>query len=328
MFENFKKSSFLKNDLGELENYIKNFVSGSNGILMETLSNTLLAGGKRIRPLLFLICAKGENYNISRLIPAAAAIEFLHTASLIHDDIIDKSLIRRGQKTIHNIYDKDTARYVGDYLFTYSFYILNTYNNFKILRETSEASQLLVFGEFDQIKTKKILDQNEETYIEKINEKTSSLFKLSCVIGGILSGSNDEDIENLRKFGQYLGIAFQINDDLIDINIKTSEGKPDKLHGNDIRQGNITLPLIYTLKNKKFKAEIENIIGNDANIDDEKANRIISLIYKTNAVKIATKKIYYYLNEAKKIVKKINNTERRNGLVEICNLLLSYSKKI
>ncbi|MCL5771170.1 MAG: polyprenyl synthetase family protein [Actinobacteria bacterium] len=327
MFGNFKKSFFLKNDLEELEKYIKDFVYGFNGILRETLSNTLLAGGKRIRPALFLICAKSENYDIKRLIPAAAAIEFLHTASLIHDDIIDKSLLRRGKKTIHNIYDKDTARYVGDYLFTYAFYILNTYNDYKILREISETSQLLVFGEFDQIKTKKILDQNEETYLEKINEKTSSLFKLSCVLGGILSGSSDEDIENLRRFGQYLGIAFQINDDLIDINIKTSEEKPDKLHGNDIRQGNITLPLIYTLKNKKIKAEIKNIIGSNVLIDEEKANKIISLIYKTNAIKIATRKIYYYLNEAKKIVKKINNTERKNGLIEICNLLLNYSKK-
>jgi len=327
MLENFIKSSFLKNDLVELENYIKNFVSGLNGILKETLSNTLLAGGKRIRPSLFLISVKGNNYNIRNLIPAAAAIEFLHTASLIHDDIIDKSLLRRGKKTIHNIYDKNTARYVGDYLFTYAFYILNTYNNYKILREISEASQLLVFGEFDQIKTKKILDQNEETYLEKINEKTSSLFKLSCVLGGILSGSSDEDIKNLRRFGQYLGIAFQINDDLIDISTKTTEGEPDKLHGNDIRQGNITLPLIYTLKNKKIKAEIENIIGNDVLIGEEKANKIISLIHKTNAIKIATLKIYYYLNEAKKIVKKINNTERKDGLIEICNLLLNYSKK-
>ena len=133
MFENFKKSFFLKNDLEELEKYIKDFVYGFNGILRETLSNTLLAGGKRIRPALFLICAKSENYNIKRLIPAAAAIEFLHTASLIHDDIIDKSLLRRGKKTIHNIYDKDTARYVGDYLFTYAFYILTSYNNYKIL---------------------------------------------------------------------------------------------------------------------------------------------------------------------------------------------------
>lgn len=327
MFENFKKSLFLKNDLEELENYIKRFVSDFDGILQEALSNTLLAGGKRIRPALFLICAKNEKYDVKYLIPAAAAIEFLHTASLIHDDIIDKSLLRRGRKTIHNIYDKDTARYVGDYLFIYSFFLLNTYRNSKILREMSDTSQLLVIGEFDQIKTKKILDQSEATYIEKINEKTSSLFKLSCVLGGILSGSSDNDIENLRKFGGYLGIAFQINDDLIDININKPKEKLDKPMGNDIRQGNVTLPLIYALKNKNFKEKIESLIDNSEAIDDDRAKRIISMIYETDAIKLSRQKIYFYLKEAKKVIKLINCPGRKNGMIEICDFLLNSIEK-
>lgn len=327
MFENFKKSLFLKNDLEELENYIKGFVSDFDGILQEALSNTLLAGGKRIRPALFLICAKNEKYDVKYLIPAAAAIEFLHTASLIHDDIIDKSLLRRGRKTIHNIYDKDTARYVGDYLFTYSFFLLNTYRNSKILREMSDTSQLLVIGEFDQIKTKKILDQSEATYIEKINEKTSSLFKLSCVLGGILSDSSDDDIENLRKIGGYLGIAFQINDDLIDININKPKEKLDKPVGNDIRQGNVTLPLIYALKNKNFKEKIESLIDNSETTDDDRAKRIISMIYETDAIKLSRQKIYFYLKEAKKVIKLINCPGRKNGLIEICDFLLNSIEK-
>lgn len=330
MFENFKKSFFLERDLKELENYINNFVSGFNGILKEALLNTLLAGGKRIRPALFLICAKNEKYDVKFLTPAAAAIEFLHTASLIHDDIIDNSFLRRGKKTIHNIYDKDTARYVGDYLFTYSFYLLNNYRNHKILREMSETSQFLVIGEFDQIKTKKILDQSEEIYLEKINKKTSSLFKLSCVLGGILSGSIDEDIENMRRFGRYLGIAFQINDDLIDINMGKPEYKLDKPIGNDIRQGNVTLPLIYALRNKKFKDQIMNMIPdiNNRVVDDGKADKIISMIYETDAVKMTRRKIYFYLNEAKKVIKLIRGNERKNGLIEICDFLLNSVERI
>lgn len=327
MFENFKKSLFLKNDLKELENYLNSFVSNFDGIFGEALSNTLLAGGKRIRPALFLICAKNERYDIKNLIPAAAAIEFLHTASLIHDDIIDKSLLRRGKKTIHNIYDKDTARYAGDCLFTYSFFILNTYHNNSILREMSDTSQLLVIGELDQIKTKKILGQSEEMYLSKINEKTSSLFKLSCVLGGILSGSNNDDIENMRKFGGCLGIAFQINDDLIDININKPKEKLDKPIGNDIIQGNITLPLIYALKNKKFRKSIEDLIGDSGPIDYSRANAIISMIYKTDAINLSRQKIKYYLNEAKKIIKQINGAERKKGLIEICDFLLNTIEK-
>ena len=327
MFENFKKSLFLKNDLKELENYLNSFVQDFEGIFQEALSNTLLAGGKRIRPALFLICAKNENYDIKNLVPAAAAIEFLHTASLIHDDIIDKSLLRRGKKTIHNIYDKDTARYAGDCLFTYSFYILNSYQDYRILREMSETSQLLVIGEFDQIKTKKILDQSEEMYFAKINEKTSSLFKLSCVLGGILSGSNNDDIENMRKFGGYLGIAFQINDDLIDININKPKEKQNKPIGNDIMQGNITLPLIYALKNRKYRGKIEDLAGEGGPIDYEKANEIINMIYKTDAVNLSRQKIRQNLSEAKKVIRQINGAERKNGLIEICDFLLNTIEK-
>lgn len=325
MFENFKKILFLKTDLAKLENYIKSFASQSDGILQQTLSNTLLAGGKRIRPALFLICAKNEYYDLNYLIPAAAAIEILHTASLIHDDIIDNSLLRRGKKTIHNIYDKDTARYVGDYLFTYSFYLLNGYKNHKILREMSDTSQFLVIGEFNQIKTKKVFDQSEDIYLEKINEKTSSLFKLSCVLGGMLSNSSDSDIENMKKFGGYLGVAFQINDDLIDININKPEDKLDKPIGNDIRQGNVTLPLIYALKNKKVKDKIKKALIDDNNmaVNNGRIMEIINMIYETDAVRMTKQKINFYLNEAKKVIKFIHGSERKNGLLEICDFLLN-----
>ena len=333
MLNNFKKSFFLNNEfkeiLKELENYLQNFVSGFDGILKETFSNAILSGGKRIRPTLFLICAQNENHdNTDYIIPAAAAIEFLHTASLIHDDIIDKSLYRRGKTTIHNIYDKDIARYVADYLFTYAFYILNSYNNYQILKEISQTAQLLVFGEFDQIKTKKLLDQDEELYFKKINEKTASLFSFSCVIGGILSNLNNEDIEKLRKFGKYLGFAFQINDDLIDINIKTEKVGYDKPHGNDLKQGNITLPLIYALKNKEIKEEVKKVIENNEAINEENTGKIINLIYKTNSIKIVKRKIYYYINEAKKIIKNLSNFKNKDKLFEICDILLNYSKSV
>ncbi|MDD5659209.1 MAG: polyprenyl synthetase family protein [Actinomycetota bacterium] len=330
MFEKFKKVLFLKKDLDGLEDYIKDFVSNFDGILRKTLSDTLLAGGKRIRPALFFICAKNEKYDVKYLTPAAAAIEILHTASLIHDDIIDNSLLRRGKKTIHNVYDKDTARHVGDYLFTYSFYLLNRYHDNRILKEISETSKLLVIGEFDQIKTKKILWQSEDVYLEKINKKTSSLFKLSCVLGGLLSGSSDSDIENMRKFGSYLGIAFQINDDLIDVSMDKSGHKFDKPIGNDIKQGNVTLPLIYALKNTKFKEKIRDVFyANTGNtvINDKIAHNIISLINETGAVEMVRQKIYFYLNKARKVTKLIHGSERKSGLAEICDFLLSSVEK-
>ncbi len=326
MFENFKRTKFLKKDLKTLNNYIKNVAGSFDYPLDKILGETLLAGGKRLRPALFLICARTDKYKIDYFLPAAAGIEMLHTASLVHDDIIDNSMLRRGKKTIHSLYDKDTARYVGDYLFTYAFYLLNSYFNHLIHKEMSDTSQSLVAGEFDQLKTRSLLEQSEEIYLKKINEKTSSLFKLSCVLGGVLSDSKKDDIEKMRKFGGLLGLAFQINDDLIDINIYKSADKIDKPVGNDLKQGNITLPVIYALKDKKIGSDLRELLELD-NFSEQNIYTILKLINGSKAIEAVREKIFYYLGRAKKIAGEIDGDERRAGLLEVCEYLsLSVEK--
>jgi heptaprenyl diphosphate synthase len=307
---------FLKKDIAKLEAYFQEFADSLDGILRETVKNTLIVGGKRIRPALFLICARNENYDIDYLLPAAASIEIIHTASLIHDDIIDKSILRRGKKTIHNTYDKDTAKFVGDYLFTHTFSLLNNYKNREILEEMSSAAQNLVKGEFDQLKTKKNLNQNEQIYFDKIKEKTASLFKISCALGGILSKSSAKDIENMRNYGEYVGISFQINDDLIDIDISNSAIKVGKPVGNDLRQGNITLPLIYALRDSKFKKVAESILSKDS-IDDNDIKTIFEMLTQTDAIKTAKDTFSFYLRKAGEIVSSIEGIERREGLTQL-----------
>ncbi|MFC2159600.1 polyprenyl synthetase family protein [Actinomycetota bacterium] len=301
-----------------LEDYFKEFTSGLDGVLKKTVKNTLLAGGKRIRPGLFFICAKDKDFNIEYLIPAAASIEIIHTASLIHDDIIDNSLLRRGRKTIHNIYDKDTAKFVGNYLFTQTFSLLNKYNNPEILKEMSIAAQNLVRGEFDQIKTKKELGQGERIYFKKINEKTSSLFKVSCALGGMLSGSTRTEVEKMRRFGQYLGISFQINDDLLDIDerkISQNIGKPT---GNDIRQGNITLPIIYALRNRRFKKEMGDLFTKEE-IKNKDINKLLTILPETGAIEHARSRLNFYLGKAKEIAGSLRSEQKKEGLLKVCN---------
>jgi heptaprenyl diphosphate synthase len=316
--KNSESFSFLKQDLEKLEKYLADFSDGLDGILRETVKNTLVAGGKRIRPALFLICARNENYDIDYLLPAAASIEIIHTASLIHDDIIDKSILRRGRKTIHKAYDKDTAKFVGDYLLTHTFYILNTYGNLRLLDEMSKAAQNLVKGEFDQLKTKRNLKQDEEIYLEKIKEKTASLFKVSCTLGGILSESSEVDIENMKKFGEYLGISFQINDDLIDLDANKTPVKIGKPVGNDIKQGDLTLPLIYALQDKEFKKKAAQLLTKD-NINENDVSIILAFLEKTEALDTARNKFFYYLRKAEEIVSSIAGQERKEGLVQVCN---------
>src|SRR4030042_606770 len=248
---------FLKKDIAKLEAYLLEYADSLDGILSETVKNTLIVGGKRIRPALFLICARNENYNIDYLLPAAASIEIIHTASLIHDDLIDKWILRRGRKTN--------------------------------------------------------LNQDEQVYFEKIKEKTASLFRISCVLGGILSKSSQKDIDNMRNFGEYAGISFQINDDLIDIDISNSAIKVGKPVGNDLKQGDITLPLIYALKNIKFKKVAESILCQD-NISDNDIKAIFEMLMQTGAIEIAKDKFSFYLEKAAEIVNSIEGEERREGL--------------
>lgn len=319
--------NFLRSGLDRLEQYLEDYSETLEGILKETVKNTLIAGGKRIRPSLFLICAKNENYDIDYLLPAAASIEIIHTASLIHDDIIDKSILRRGRRTIHNTYDKDTAKFVGDYLFTQSFSLLNSYSNAEIVEEMSKAAQLLVKGEFDQLKTKKNFYQNEKIYFEKIFEKTSSLFKVSCTLGGILSGSSQTDIKNMEKFGEYIGISFQINDDLIDVDINNSPDGVGKPVGNDIKQGDITLPFIYAFNDVSFRSRIKSLMRKDS-LSDTDMQSILKLLTDTGAIAKTREKFYSYLGMAREAAGLIDGSERKEGLIKVCDYIMQGSEKV
>ncbi|MGM0365149.1 MAG: polyprenyl synthetase family protein [Actinomycetota bacterium] len=321
MLDEFKVFGFLKEDIQKLEQYLQGFARGLDGILQEGITNTLLAGGKRIRPALFFISARNKKYDIDYLLPAAASIEIIHTASLIHDDIIDKSELRRGKKTIHSIYDNDTAKYIGNYLFTHTFSLLNSYSQPRILSEMSYAAENLVKGEFNQLKKHKKLNQDEDYYFNMINEKTSSLFKASCALGGMLSGSTKADIDKLRSFGQLLGTAFQINDDLLDIGVnrKGSIGKPI---GNDIRQENVTLPVIYALKDPELKDSVKRILGK-ANKSEKDISLMLDMINRTGAVNTAKAKFESYLARAQKAVDSIGGQQRREGLLKILDYFKS-----
>ncbi|MBN1299195.1 MAG: polyprenyl synthetase family protein [Actinobacteria bacterium] len=321
---------FLKKDLDRLELALEEFTNGLEGILQKTVKNTLNAGGKRLRPLLFFICAANERYNIDYLMPAALSIEMMHTASLIHDDIIDKAIFRRGRETVYYKYGKDTAKFVGDFLFTHTFSLLNSYHEPVIMKEMSDAAKMLVKGEFDQLKTKNNFLQNEDVYFEKIREKTSALFALSCALGGVLSNSDKEDIENMKKFGEYIGISFQINDDLIDVDTDTFSGsglsskKSGKPAGNDLRQGNITLPFIYALENAAFKKEVMPLMLKKY-LSDSDIKKIFKIILKTDAILKTKEKSRQYLLQARETAKLINGQVRKKGLLGVCDYIMSES---
>ena len=212
--------------------------------LVEPALGVLTSEGKRLRPLLVVLCARMGEPDRGDLLRAATAIEVLHTASLIHDDIVDKAEHRRGEPTTVARYGRETAIAAGDYLFAAAFSELAEIEDPRLVRAFSEASEGLAAGELEQYRASGAT-VDVEAYLEHIRKKTAGLFKAACVAGGSLGGLSLRQIDSLATYGQALGIAFQMSDDIMDL-----VGKPGLMGkgiGTDLAEGTMTLPVIFAL---------------------------------------------------------------------------------
>jgi geranylgeranyl pyrophosphate synthase len=213
--------------------------------LVEPTFGALTSGGKRLRPLLLVLCAEMGEPERGDLLRAATAIEILHTATLIHDDIVDKAESRRGMPTSVARYGREIAVATGDYLFAEAFSELAEIGDPRLVRAFSEASEGLAAGELEQYRANGATVE-VEAYLEHIRKKTAGLFKAACVAGGTLGGLSLGQIDSLATYGQALGIAFQMSDDIMDL-----VGKPGLMGkgiGTDLAEGTVTLPVIFALR--------------------------------------------------------------------------------
>ncbi|HSW58118.1 MAG TPA: polyprenyl synthetase family protein [Dehalococcoidales bacterium] len=214
--------------------------------LSELLKHSLGAGGKRIRPALTLMCGQFYNYRFENLLHMAVAIELMHTATLVHDDAIDKSDTRRGRATIYKLWGVDPAVLLGDYLFAKAGVESTLTNSLRAVRLFSGTLMIISSGELNQAKNSYNLHQTRQDYLNRIYGKTSSLFCLSTESGGILSQAPDRSVRLLRDYGYNLGMAFQIVDDILDfVGTEAELGKPA---GSDLKQGTLTLPAMLLLE--------------------------------------------------------------------------------
>jgi octaprenyl-diphosphate synthase len=214
--------------------------------LSELLEYSLQGTGKRIRPVLTFLAGKFYNYDIKRLLPMATAVEVMHTATLIHDDAIDNSQMRRGQPTVYNIWGTDKAVLLGDYLFAEAGALTATTENIRVIKQFAETLKTISSGELNQAFNSFNLNQTRQEYIDRIARKTASLFSMSTESGAVLSDAPEESIQILISYGHNLGIAFQIVDDILDFTGTEQElGKP---MGSDLSQGTLTLPSMLLLE--------------------------------------------------------------------------------
>jgi len=231
-----------------------------SGKLAELLTYSLKGRGKRIRPALTLLSGKFYNYNLDYLLPMATAVEIMHTATLVHDDAIDNSSVRRGRPTINKVWDDDKAILLGDYLFAKAGELTATTQNLQVIKLFSQTLMTITSGELAQSFDAFNLEQTRQHYLHRIISKTASLFSLATESGAILSQAPGKSVKALKEYGYNLGIAFQIVDDIMDF-IGTEEeiGKPI---GSDLAQGTLTLPAMLLLERYPENNPVKELFQN------------------------------------------------------------------
>jgi octaprenyl-diphosphate synthase len=270
--------------------------------------------GKQLRPMFVLLCARlGGDINDSSY-RAASLVELLHTATLVHDDVVDEALERRGLFSINAIWKNKIAVLVGDYLLSKGLLLSLNNKDYLVLQVLSEAVKLMSEGELLQIEKARNLNLKESIYYEIINGKTASLLASACAAGASTTFDDPEQIEKLRLFGEKVGMAFQIKDDLFDYG-STNIGKPT---GNDIKEKKLTLPLIYTLNNctPEIKRKLIYIVKNE-NTNKEKVQSVIDTVVATGGIAYAKAKMESFRDEALALLHQFPDSNIRQALEEL-----------
>ena len=241
----------IEQDLNDFIALFNQSLTYENGLLSQVLSHIRQRGGKRMRPLLMLLMAKnyGEVSQVTQ--HAAVGLELLHTASLVHDDVVDESAERRGQASVNATYNNKVAVLVGDFILSTALLHVSFTNNQHIVQNLAELGRTLAAGEILQLSNIQNQEISEEVYYQVIRQKTAALFESCAAIGALSAGAADEEVKKAGQFGQNLGIMFQIRDDIFDYFDSKDIGKPT---GNDMMEGKLTLPVIYALNNTDFES--------------------------------------------------------------------------
>jgi octaprenyl-diphosphate synthase len=270
--------------------------------------------GKQLRPMFVLLAAKLTGEVNDKTYRAASLVELLHTATLVHDDVVDESYERRGFFSINALWKNKVAVLVGDYLLSKGLLLSLDNDDFEVLKILSHAVKQMSEGELLQIEKARNLNLQEDIYFEIIKNKTASLLASSCAAGAYSSSQDQLAAAKMRQFGEWVGIAFQIKDDLFDYG-NEDVGKPT---GNDIREKKLTLPLIYTLNHcePKIKKELIYIIKNE-NRRKEKVNHVIDIVKKSGGIVYSQQKMEEYRDKSLQLLYEFEDSEVRKTLEEL-----------
>ena len=306
------------------EKKFKNSISSNIPLLDKIMYYIIKRKGKQLRPIFVFLSAKLLGKINPSTYNAASMIELLHTATLVHDDVIDESNFRRGFFSINALWKNKVAVLVGDFLLSKGLLLAVKNKEFGLLEIMSETVEKMSKGELLQIEKIRKLNITEEVYFKIIEQKTATLFAACCASGATSVNAEKETVTKMQLFGEKAGIAFQLKDDLFDYEKTSLIGKPTSA---DIKDRKMTLPLIYTLNilNKKEKKNILNIIKNH-NKDENKIQEIMAVVRENGGVKYAEKMMYQYYNEALKILYTFKDNEAKNALILLLDFIVTRKK--
>ncbi len=292
----------------------------SNILLINQLSGHIISGGgKRIRPILVLLSARSLGYQGQHHINLAAVVEFIHTATLLHDDVVDDSQLRRGNETANAIWGNEASVLVGDYLFSRSFQLMTEVDSLKVMKILADASNTIAKGEVLQLVNCHDPETTEERYMEVIGAKTAKLFSAATQLGAVLCKENETIETAMTNYGQSLGIAFQLIDDALDY-----EGSAEELGkniGDDLAEGKPTLPLIYTLQNgdECERDLIQDVILHGGNDDLAKVQEAIT---KSGAIEYTYQCARQHAEVALKELENIPDNAYREALISLADFVI------
>ncbi|WP_461204972.1 polyprenyl synthetase family protein [Clostridium sp. DL1XJH146] len=319
MSEFWKEYTEIYDELNDVTKIMKKNIKTSEDIFKDSIGLVMDNSGKMLRPAFVLLAGKFGNYEAEKSKNLAAAIEMLHTATLIHDDIVDEAKLRRGIESVQSNYGKDFAVYAGDYLLCQCFNLLTKYDyTMENLSKISKAMSRICRSEINQHYFRYNSDVSLKKYIRVISGKTAALFALSFVVGSKEAECDENTVKLLGKIGYNLGMAFQIIDDLLDFTVK--EKKLGKSAQNDLKQGYYTLPLILAMKEDSDK-EIASILDKSIFISED-IKAIINLVEKHNGIKGAKQVADRYTNRALMNIEKLPECESKEIIKEVVEKLL------
>ncbi|WMY97647.1 MAG: octaprenyl diphosphate synthase [Arsenophonus sp.] len=309
-----------KKDMQEVNKIIINELN-SDVLLIKKISKYIIdSGGKKIRPIIAILIGKYLKYKGEKHINIAALVEFIHTATLLHDDVIDKSKIRRGKKTVNTIFGNSASILIGDFIYSKSFQMMTNLGLMSILKLMSDTTNIIAKGEIIQLMYTNNPNITEEIYMQIIYNKTARLFESTAIASAIVSGANKIQKKAFQNYGRYLGIAFQLINDISDYNIKNHNLNQNI--GNDLKEGKLTLPLLHLIQNgtKKESDLIRKIIqkGNGINF----FKNIVFLMKHYGSIEYTYNKAKKSAYQAIRSINKLPNSSFKKALINLAVTLL------